>query len=58
VHENYHRPIKLKEIIFELNQNEYEKVSLTEILKIFTLKALSLDCEKMKNKTYYDVLFN
>jgi hypothetical protein len=58
VHENYHRPTKLKEIIFDLNQNEYEKINLSEVLKIFTLKALGLDTEKWKNKTYYEVLFN
>ena len=62
-HEDYHREIKLKEIIFNINKNNQEKegedalLDLTQFISIINLECLSIDADKYKEKNYYEVLF-
>jgi hypothetical protein len=68
-HEDYHRDIKLKEILFEINKNqnvsqqsqeeaEGESVmDLDEFINILTLDCISSEAEKYQGKTYYEALF-
>jgi hypothetical protein len=62
-HEDYHREIKLKEIIFNINKNNQEKegedalMDLTQFISIINLECLSIDADKYKEKNYYEVLF-
>lgn len=57
VYENFNRVEKLKEIIFDINKDEDEMMNIVDLLKIFTLKAIQMDGDKYRNKTYSEVLF-
>lgn len=56
MHEKYNRVEKLKAILYDINKDDFDRINILELGKIFTLKALQLD-GKSKNKTYYEVLF-
>ena len=67
-HEDYHRDIKLKEILFDINkninqsqgqeENEPESViDLDEFITILNLECVSSEPEKYQGKTYYEALF-
>ena len=58
VYENFKRPEKVKEIIFDVNKDQDDLLNISYLLKIFTLKVAQIDNEKNKNKTYFEVLFN
>ena len=67
-HEDYHRDIKLKEILFDINkninqsqgqeENEGESViDFDEFITILNLECITAEPEKYQGKTYYDALF-
>ena len=67
-HEDYHRDIKLKEILFDINknqnvaqsqeENEAEAVvDLEEFITILNLECLGSETDKYQGKTYYEALF-
>ena len=63
-HEDYHRDIKLKEILFDINKNQGQEsnegeavVDLEEFISILTLECLNSEPEKFQGKTYYEALF-
>ena len=67
-HEDYHRDIKLKEILFDINknqnvaqsqeENEAEAVvDLEEFITILNLDCLGSETDKYQGKTYYEALF-
>jgi hypothetical protein len=56
-HENFNRVQKLKEIIFDVNQDKNGFVNFEELLGYFTLKNTSINLEQNQGKTYYDLLF-
>lgn len=58
VYENFNRTTKLKEILFEINKDDDKYINVIELLKIFNLKAIHMDGEKNKGRTYYELLFN
>ena len=68
-HEDYHRDIKLKEILFDINksqnpsaegqeENEGEAVvDLDEFINILNLECITTETDKYQGKTYYEALF-
>ena len=64
-HEDYHREVKLKEILFDINKDENEEgtLDLEKFISIINLKCISNELEadkfleKCQGKTYYEVLF-
>ena len=56
-HEDYHRDVKLKEILFDINKTEGDVVNMNEFINIINLKKIGLDADKLEAKTYYEVLF-
>jgi len=67
-HEDYHRDVKLKEILFDINknqnvaqtqeENEAEAVvDLEEFITILNLDCLGSETDKYQGKTYYEALF-
>ncbi len=64
-HEDYHRELKLKEILYDINKQDDEEGSLDleKFINIINLKCVSNEIEadkfleKCQGKTYYDVLF-
>ena len=58
MYENFHRPEKLKEILFEINKEDEEFIPILDFIKIVNLKVIHMDSEKHRNKTYFEVLFN
>ena len=63
-HEDYHRELKLKEILFDINKNtnqsQEDKESLMdmeEFINIINLECISGEADKFQGKTYYDILF-
>ena len=67
-HEDYHRDIKLKEILFDINKNQSQAqeqeenetetvIDLDEFISILNLECLSSEPDKYQGKTYYEALF-
>ena len=63
-HEDYHRDIKLKEILFDINKNTNQSqedaeslMDMDEFINIINLECISAEADKFQGKTYYDILF-
>ena len=56
-HEDFHREVKLKEVLFDINKNNEEKININNFIDILNLHCLNLNSEKLKDKNYYEVLF-
>jgi len=63
-HEDYHRELKLKEILFDINKNTNQSqedaeslMDMEEFINIIDLECISTEPEKFQGKTYYDILF-
>ena len=63
-HEDYHRELKLKEILFDINKNTNQSqedaeclMDMDEFINIIDLECISVEAEKYQGKSYYDVLF-
>jgi hypothetical protein len=56
-HEDFHREVKLKEVLFDINKNNDEKVNINNFINILNLHCLNLNSDKLKDKNYYEVLF-
>ena len=67
-HEDYHRDIKLKEILFDINKshNAEQKseevegesvVDMDDFISILSLECITPEADKYQGKTYYEALF-
>ena len=59
-HEDFHRDVKLKEILFDVNKTvteEGEFLDFEDFIKILDLRAVELDYEKLQGESYYEVMF-
>ena len=63
-HEDYHRDLKLKEILFDINKNTNQSkedseslMDMDEFINIIDLECISAESDKFQGKTYYDILF-
>ena len=63
-HEDYHRELKLKEILFDINKNTNQSqedaeclMDMDEFINIINLDCISAEADKFQGKTYYDILF-
>ena len=63
-HEDYHRELKLKEILFDINKNTNQSqedseslMDMDEFINIINLECISAEIDKFQGKTYYDILF-
>ena len=67
-HEDYHRDVKLKEILFDINKNQNPAegqeenegeavVDLEDFITILTLECVTTETDKYQGKTYYESLF-
>ena len=63
-HEDYHREMKLKEILFDINKNTNQSqedaeslMDMDEFINIINLECISAEADKFQGKTYYDILF-
>jgi len=63
-HEDYHRELKLKEILFDINKNtnqsqesEESLLDMEEFINIIDLECITSEVEKFQGKSYYDILF-
>ena len=63
-HEDYHRDLKLKEILFDINKNTNQSkedseslMDMDEFINIIDLECISAETDKFQGKTYYDILF-
>ena len=67
-HEDFHRDVKLKEILFDINKNQnvsqeqQEKegesyIDFDEFINILNLECITPEADKYQGKTYYDALF-
>ena len=63
-HEDYHRELKLKEILFDINKNTNQSkedseslMDMEEFINIIDLDCISGETDKFQGKTYYDILF-
>jgi hypothetical protein len=63
-HEDYHREVKLKEILFDINKNTNQSqedaeclMDMDEFINIINLECISVEADKFQGKTYYDILF-
>ena len=63
-HEDYHRELKLKEILFDINKNTNQSkedseslMDMDEFINIIDLECISAETDKFQGKTYYDILF-
>ena len=63
-HEDYHRELKLKEILFDINKNTNQSqedaeclMDMEEFINIINLECISAEADKFQGKSYYDILF-
>ena len=63
-HEDYHREVKLKEILFDINKNTNQSqedaeclMDMEEFINIINLECISVEADKFQGKSYYDILF-